>query len=66
MNQCTQNGLTSNGAIKRAENADEYYYKRTNSNRWYVWHGGKAIFGFTQQPCTLETCKKFVAMMLGK
>jgi len=64
MKQLTMNGLTSNAAIKRAENAGEYYFRRSNSNRWYVYHAGRAIFGFTDAPATLDTCKKFVAMML--
>jgi hypothetical protein len=64
MKQCTMSGLTSNGAIKRAEISGEYYFRRSNSNRWYVYHAGRAIFGFTQTPATLDTCKKFVAMMM--
>ncbi len=66
MKQVTMNGMTSNAAIKRAELAGEYYYKRTNSNRWYVYRAGRAIFGCGTMPATLESCKAFVQAMLKK
>ncbi len=62
MRQITQDGLTSNRAIRAAMDSGEYYFRRHASNRWLVYQRGEAVFGFGPKPQTLDGCNRWVAL----
>lgn len=56
----TLNGETSNAAVKRAEDAGEYVYYRSNHGRWYVMQNGQIVFGDGLHPAHYEDCVRWV------
>ena len=59
MNQCTERNEMTNDAIKRAINAGEIWFDRSNSNRWYAMKGEVIIFGGGHVRRNLTECKAF-------